>query len=141
MAGRAKLIENLTGWLLAALFLYAGSFKLLHPDALLNDIQSYNLVPYRMAYLGAYLLPALEIAAALGLCIPRLRLESVWIVTVLTVVFIVALASAWGRGIDISCGCFGKAEAKANYPLLIGRDILILIACGVVIRLSRLKKS
>ncbi len=132
MAGRAKLIEVGASWILAALFFCAGTLKLLQPGAFLIDIRSFHLLPYPLALAGAYLIPALEIAAAVGLCSGRFRLESCLILTVLTGVFLVALSSAWMRGLDISCGCFGRSVMQANYPLLVGRNLLILAGCGAI---------
>jgi hypothetical protein len=43
-------------------------------------------------------------------------------------VFIAALASAWSRGLDISCGCFGRENATADFPLLLARDGALLLA-------------
>ncbi len=117
---------------LAAVYLYAGVLKLVRPDALLADILSYRLVPYRMAYLAAFLLPAVEIVAALALLFPATRREAAWTLAGLTTVFTLALASAWARGLDISCGCFGASDTTANYPWLVGRDLLILAACLVL---------
>lgn len=132
MVGRAKLIEVGVSWILAALFFCAGLLKLLQPGDFLADIQSFHLLPYPLALAAAYAIPALEIAAAVGLCSSRFRLESCVIITVLTGVFLVALSSAWMRGLDISCGCFGRSVMQADYPLLIGRNLLILAGCGAI---------
>lgn len=133
MAIALKLTEDVLAWLLGALFLYAGALKLVHPDALVTDIQSYDLVSYRVAYLGAYGLPALEVVAAFCLFFRDFRLAATWLLAVLTAVFIIALSTAWVRGIDITCGCFGESETKANYPFLVGRDILIIIGFGFIL--------
>lgn len=132
MVGRAKLTEAGLSWLLAALFFCAGTLKFLQPGAFLGDIQAFHLLPHPLALAAAYFIPALEIAAALGLCSSRFRTESCGIIMALTGVFIVALSSAWVRGLDISCGCFGRSDMQANYPLLIGRNLLVLAACGTI---------
>lgn len=135
MVGRAKIIEAGLAWVLAGLFFYAGLLKFLQPAAFLVDVESFHLLPHALAYGVAYYLPALEIAAAVGLCRPRFRREACAILAGLTLVFIAALSSAWMRGLDISCGCFGKSDILANYPLLIGRNLLILATCGIVFAL------
>jgi len=141
MAGAKRVTEEALSWVVGGLFLYAGVLKLLRPDALLVDIQSYQLVPYRLAYLASYYLPALEIICGAGLLYRGLRRESATLLFLLTAVFILALAAAWVRGLDISCGCFGGTDAKANYPLLIGRDVLIAAACLAVLWLQRSTQS
>ena len=122
---------------LSGLFLYAGLLKLLRPDQMLTDILSYQLVPYQVAWFAALVLPAVEIITAVALWIGSLRREAVWMIWGMMAVFIVALALAWGRGLDISCGCFGKSETEANYPWLIGRDVLIALAAGGVYLLDK----
>ena len=134
MASHTKIVELSLSVIIAGVFCYAGVIKLLHPDLLLQDIQSYNLVSYRVAYLGAYYLPALEIVAGLGLLLRSFRMQSAILLGLLNVVFIIALASAWIRGLDISCGCFGKSEIEVNYPWFIGRDTLLLAACVLIVR-------
>lgn len=119
--------------ILAAVFIYAGVVKMLRPDLLLTDIQSYDLVPYRIAYLGALLLPPIEIVTGIGLLFRPLRKESAVILLLLMIVFIAALISAWTRGLDISCGCFGKSDTAANYPWLIMRDIALILGLSVVL--------
>lgn len=141
MADSKRVTEEVLSWIIGSIFLYAGVLKLLRPDVFLLDIQSYKLVPYRVAYFASYYLPALEIMAGVGMLNRRLRGESTLLLCVLTNVFIIALGVAWVRGLDISCGCFGGAQAKANYLLLIGRDLLIAAACVVLIYIKHLRGS
>ena len=139
MAGIRRLVLLLLCLGLSGLFLYAGKLKLLRPDQMLTDILSYQLVPYQVAWFAALVLPAVEIITAVALWIGSLRREAVWMIWGMMAVFIVALALAWGRGLDISCGCFGKSETEANYPWLIGRDVLIALTAGGVYLLDRNK--
>ncbi|MET3873789.1 putative membrane protein YkgB [Puniceicoccus vermicola] len=112
--------------------------KLIRPDEFQADILSYQLVRSSVAYWIALFLPATEVVAGIGMFLRILRKESALIAAVLSVVFAVVLVSAWGRGIDVSCGCFGRAEVKTNYPLVLGRDLLLLAAAVfVVIRCGR----
>ena len=128
-----KIISRLLAWGIGGVFIYAGALKLLNPSALLADIESYRLVPWRIAWLGAALLPALELVCGAALLSRIFRREAALILWVLTVVFMVALASAWLRGLDISCGCFGVSHAQAKYPLLIGRDLLLWAGLGAIV--------
>ena len=59
--------------------------------------------------------------------------------SVLFVAFIVGIASAWARGLQIECGCFGGGGTSANasdeYPWEIARDIgLLLLSLWLVWR-------
>ena len=68
--------------------------------------------------------------AGLALLYRPYRRTAAWVLFGLSVMFILALGQAWGRGLDISCGCFGKAEVAANYPWLLSRDGLLAMALG-----------
>lgn len=128
--------------ILAGLFIYAGTIKLIQPDTFLSDIESYRMMPYSLAWLMAFYLPPLEILCGLGLLLPKFRKPSAYLLMLLMVVFILAIAAAWLRGLDISCGCFGSSEEPANYLWLIVRDLLILGALVFCVkRFSKLKSS
>jgi uncharacterized membrane protein YphA (DoxX/SURF4 family) len=97
-------------------------------------IQHYKLLPSPdLAVLLAVYLPWLEVTAALALFVRRLAVGAATALAGLSVVFLVALGSAQARSLDISCGCFGKAEAAADYPALIARDALLLLAAILLI--------
>ena len=50
------------------------------------------------------------------------------------VAFIIGISSAWARGLEINCGCFGNAGVPANpqreYALDIARDIGLLLCAA-----------
>jgi hypothetical protein len=51
---------------------------------------------------------------------------------VLFVAFIIGISSAWARGLEIDCGCFGGGGqlegASSKYPGEIARDVGLLLA-------------
>jgi hypothetical protein len=51
------------------------------------------------------------------------------------VVFTVAVASAVGRGINISCGCFGAGSGPVTL-LTVARDLALIAASAFVYRLA-----
>jgi hypothetical protein len=112
---------------LGALFIYAGFLKALDPAQLLTDIEGYRLVPYTLGVAVSLYLPYLEIFAGLAIVFKRLYLGGLVLVGSLMGVFTLALASAWYRGLNISCGCFGKALPIADYRVYILRDILLVM--------------
>lgn len=115
--------------ILAGLFVYAGVVKMLRPDLFFADILSYQLLPVWAALVVAYLLAPLEVLVGLGLLWKPTRGAAVLLGVAMMTVFIVAIMSAWARGLDISCGCFGgNSEAAASYPWLIFRDLLFITA-------------
>lgn len=118
----------------SAVFLFAGAVKIADPAAFLSDVGNYRLVPASVALAVASYLPWLELAAAIALWIPRVRRGATLILLGLTVGFVLAIVSAWVRGIDLDCGCFGSSDASSpvSHLGLILRDVLILAALVVV---------
>lgn len=112
---------------LAGLFLWAGIRKAMEPELFLQDIESYELLPYRWAWLTSIWLPFLEITAAVALLTTRRWAQAgAVIIGGMLLVFLVAIISAWARGLSLSCGCFGSSTEPANYPWLVVRDLLML---------------
>ena len=114
--------------LVAGVFLVAAIPKLADPAAFAQDIANYE-VPYWSWNLAAGIVPALELVAALGLLWPRTQRASAVILSTLLVVFLLLIYSVIARGIDISCGCFGKQDeaAAVGWPLF-WRDVGLLAA-------------
>jgi hypothetical protein len=81
----------------------------------------------------------LELSAALGLLIPRLRLGGVTLCIALLLVFCGALATALARNLDISCGCFGTTDAHVPAIRRLFEDVLLLGICCILWRDSALK--
>jgi putative oxidoreductase len=110
----AETLMTLAGRLiLGAVFAYAGAAKALNPAAFAVAIDAYRLLPHPMVAALALYLPWIEISCAVGLFTPRVRTGALSLLFVLCVVFAVAIASAWIRDLDISCGCFGAGETGA----------------------------
>jgi uncharacterized membrane protein YphA (DoxX/SURF4 family) len=118
---------------LAGLFAYAGTAKLKDLPAFYRDILNYHILGPRLAWPLALYLPWLEVATAAGLLVPCLRRGSLFLLALLMGVFLLALASAWARGLDITCGCFGASSAPAHYPTLLLRDLGLLAVLGLLL--------
>ncbi len=92
---------------LTVVFLLSGSLKVWAPDRFLLDVRAFELAPYVIAFVIALILPWVEIFGALALWWPRLARSGALLLAFLAFGFIVALASAFSRGIELDCGCFG----------------------------------
>lgn len=116
-------------------FVYAGALKSANPARFADGIEAYRLLPYFGSALLAVYLPWLEMICGAGLILGWLRNGAALILMVLTALFALAAASAWVRGLDISCGCFGGQPASHGLPaLMLVRDGLILVALAFVRR-------
>jgi putative oxidoreductase len=122
---------------LGGLFIYSGGIKLLDPGAFQIDIANFDLIPIGISGVVAVGLPWLELVCGLALLTNRLLQGGALLLGLLMAVFILFVASAWTRGLDVACGCFGASDATPDYPLWIGRNLLILGGLAAVARLHR----
>ena len=119
---------------IACIFLYAGGMKLFVSglDEFVKEIGNYQLVSAPLDAVIAYSLPWLELLVGLCLLVNlQIRAASLWAL-LMTVVFLIGIGSAWWRGIDLHCGCFGKSLEAVNYPWKVTALILQLAACIVI---------
>jgi putative oxidoreductase len=112
---------------LAGVFLWAGVAKASDPHAFGLEIARYRMVPEGLVNLMAIMLPWIELVAAVGLVAGLWARPCALACTGMLLVFIVAVASALRRGLDISCGCFGGgADAARLSQTTLWRDLLWL---------------
>lgn len=131
-----KIIEWVLRLGVAGVFLYAGALKAWDTQQFALDVQNYQLTSWTLSIVVAVYLPWLEIFAAVALLARRLYAGALLAILGMTLVFLGAIGSAWARGLDISCGCFGKAVKQVSYPELIGRDVALLAAVVALIWLE-----
>ncbi|MCC7409809.1 MAG: hypothetical protein IT442_17215 [Phycisphaeraceae bacterium] len=124
---------SVIAWLLrlslAGLFIYAGVVKAVDPLMFWKDVQGYHFLPEKAALAVAFYLPWLEIFCGVAVLTPWLVRPSLPILMGLMLVFTAALACAWLRGIDLTCGCFGRTSSTGTgtpYIWLLSRDLIIL---------------
>lgn len=118
-------------WRFAALFfggvfIYAGVLKLRDPLLFQKDIESFDLIGDPWTAMLAVSLPWLELLAGLAVITGILRNGGLLLLNLSLVVFFGAIGSAWYRGLNIECGCFGGANATPSYAGLFIRDGLLL---------------
>ncbi len=118
---------------LAGVFLTAGAIKAWDPARFALDVHHYRLLPWALSAAVAFYLPWLEIVCGAALYLKKADRGALLLVLGLTSAFLAALVSAWSRGLDISCGCFG-GTGSANYPLAITLDLALLIAAAALFR-------
>ena len=125
----------LIGRLIAsATFILAALPKIQDPAAFMTSVEGYRVVTGNLTVWIAMALPWLELVAGFGLLIPQIRRGSALVIALLLIAFIILHASAWERGLDISCGCFStdKSNKAPDYHWLILRNICLLATCSCV---------
>ncbi len=118
---------------IAGVFIYASWEKILYPEAFVEIIKGYGLEPVvneSVVLLIAIWLPWAELAGGLALLVGIWPRAMGLLFTFLTVMFIVGLAQALLRGIDIRCGCFDLSpEAATRDWISLWQEALLLLGC------------
>ncbi len=122
--------------ILALIFIYAGALKAWDAPAFYRNIRMYHLMPEGAAWYVAHYLPWLEIITGAALLWKRSRCAASFIISGSLLVFMLAILSAWMRGLNIDCGCFGETAGKSNYYWVLSRDLLMLAAALYLLRIS-----
>jgi uncharacterized membrane protein YphA (DoxX/SURF4 family) len=113
-----------TRLVVGGIFIYSAIYKIVDPGNFGRFIWNYHIVPGSLINLMALILPWVELLVGLGLILGILYRGAALLVNGMTVVFIIALASAVARDLNIDCGCFGDSES-AREALI--RDIGLLL--------------
>lgn len=119
-------MKRLVAILIGGLFVYAGIVKVIDPVEFARDIDNYKMLPWSSSVWIALYLPWLEILCGLALSTRVLYRGSVFMVTGLMSLFIVASIVAKARGLDVSCGCFGHASTYLSFSWHLALDFLLL---------------
>jgi uncharacterized membrane protein YphA (DoxX/SURF4 family) len=122
--------------LLGGVLVVAGALKVPDPAAAVRAVRAYRLLPEVLVGPVAFGLPVLEIAVGLALLVGVAVRTAAVAAAVLMVAFIAAVGSAWARGLQIDCGCFGGggqvAAGRTAYPAEVARDVgLLLVALAL----------
>lgn len=123
---------------LSVIFLYAGYVKILDPKQFFIDISNYQILPDYIVYISSYFLPPFEIIIAVCLFIKSKSKVALFLISSLLIIFLIAIISAWIRGLDISCGCFGKGSSSLTMTFI--RNCVLLTFAGIICLYNKNKK-
>jgi uncharacterized membrane protein YphA (DoxX/SURF4 family) len=124
---------------IGSVWLVAGYLKFSDPAGTVRAVRAFQLLPTSVVPAFGHLLPVLEMVVGACLLLGLLTRTFAVISALLLIGFIVGISSAWARGLEIQCGCFGGAgyqeNAAAGYARDIVRDIgLVLVSIWLVWR-------
>lgn len=128
------LLRMLANLALGGFFVASAGFKLASPALFVEQIGAFGLIWPSLIPPVAWGLIVLEICA--GLAVIGNRRWGLWLVIGLLALFIAVLGYGVAIGLDISCGCLGRAEL-GSLPQAILRDLLLLTLAGALLRRSR----
>jgi len=129
--------------ILGIVFLYASVGKLFRPEDFAIAIDKYELLPKYFVHLIAIVLPWVEFFTGILLITGIFKKASSLLASISLVVFLIALTSAFARGLDISCGCFSLEESSSKGDIIyrIIQDIFMLAGAIIVYKLCDIKKT
>ncbi len=117
---------------LAAVWLVSGWAKASDVHQSMEAVDAYRLLPDSMVRAVAIGLPAVELVLGFMLILGLAVRWTAIVSGLLLLVLIAGVASAWARGLQIDCGCFGgggedASVTWADYAEEIARDVGFLI--------------
>jgi uncharacterized membrane protein YphA (DoxX/SURF4 family) len=130
-AGGAAWVGTLARLVVGGVWIVAGALKVTDPAGSVRAVRAYDLLPESVVPAVGHLLPMAEILLGTTLVLGLLTRVGGVLSSLLFVAFIVGISSAWARGLQIDCGCFGggglDTEATSKYPWEIARDVGLLL--------------
>jgi uncharacterized membrane protein YphA (DoxX/SURF4 family) len=112
----------------------AGIAKFPDPAANVRQVRAFDILPEAVVPTVGHALPTVEIIVGCALILGLLTRAFAVIGALFFIAFIIGIAAAWVRGLEINCGCFGSQGVPANpqrqYAIDIARDIGLLICCA-----------
>ena len=131
--------------ILGGVLFAAGFLKVGVPDQSQMAVRAYEMLPIPVANILGLILPIVEVViGALLILGAQTRLMAA-LGGFTMVVFIIAIAQAWARGLNIDCGCFGGGGAvepgQTKYLQEILRDLGLVFLAAYLIRYPSTKFS
>jgi uncharacterized membrane protein YphA (DoxX/SURF4 family) len=95
--------------LMGGVFLFAAYIKLSDPQSFSESIQAFKIIDDdNLVLFSTYALPWTECFAGICLILGLWTRAAAFIIASLLLIFIAAVASVLLRGMNVSCGCFGR---------------------------------
>jgi uncharacterized membrane protein YphA (DoxX/SURF4 family) len=138
-------IGSLARLVVGGVWIAAGVLKLPDPAASVRAVRAYQLLPESTVRVVGYGLPVLEVCLGVLLVLGLGTRAVASLSALLLLAYIVGISSAWARGLQIDCGCFGGGgylrDATSKYPWEIARDVGLLVASVLLVVRPRTEVS
>ena len=113
--------------ILGGTFILAAVPKILDPKGFVLDITHYDFFPKFVINMIAITVPWIELFIAFSVIFSVAQRGGILLLNLMLVAFLVLLAQAWIRGLDIDCGCFGHSGARETVSKAFVRDLFFII--------------
>jgi uncharacterized membrane protein YphA (DoxX/SURF4 family) len=119
--------------LVGAVLVTAALSKFPDPAANVRQVRAFDILPEAVVPTVGHALPTVELIIGAALILGLLTRVFAVVGALFMIAFIIGIASAWARGLEINCGCFGSHGVPANpqrqYAIDIARDLGLLLCC------------
>jgi len=126
-----KALEILCLIVLSMVFFFSGLTKFLNPQQFVVDTYFYHILPVPWLNMLCMILIMLELTVSASIWVPKLRASSSLLIAGMMLMFIIFIFSTMIRGLNISCGCFGKSSQSAGWSKI--AENLVLLLCAVTV--------
>jgi uncharacterized membrane protein YphA (DoxX/SURF4 family) len=110
---------------------WAGMAKFPDPAGNVRQVRAFQMLPEAVVPTVGHALPTVEIVIGGALILGLFTRTFAVLAALFFVAFIVGIAAAWARGLEINCGCFGNggvpADPQRQYAIDIARDTGLLL--------------
>lgn len=122
-------VQVISRFVLGGMFIYAGILKASDLQGFAAIMHNYKILPDSLVTIAAAVLPWAEIISGLLLVTGVFKRAAATALSLLLLVFIVAISFNLTRGLNFDCGCFSTAatESGSDPVALLIRDVLSLI--------------
>ena len=120
--------------LLGLIFIVAAKEKILAPGNFSGSISNYKLLPSEFINILAIIIPWIELISGFLLLLGIWTKENSAIITLLLIVFTIAIIISLFRGLNIDCGCFGTAYGEQLGLLKVSENILLILSGFILVR-------
>jgi len=131
-----RTVMRLLGIAIGVTLVWASLDKLHFPDRFADVVHEYDMLPLWVVNAFALAMPAVEVVTGAALIFGVWRRAAGLLSVALFAAFMVAIAQAQLRGLQIECGCFdvsGMTQSEASW-MLFGRDAFYLAASALIWR-------
>ncbi|MBU0558887.1 MAG: DoxX family membrane protein [Bacteroidetes bacterium] len=129
---RSKLFISASQAVIGIVFIFASLDKIANPGDFAVAIVNYKIIPLSLVNIFAIVIPWLELFCGILILFGEYIKESSFIISSLLLVFVVMIAAAVFRNLDIDCGCFGTLDAqKVGLTKIVENVVLLLLSVNI----------
>ena len=111
--------------------IWAGLAKFSDPAGNVRQVRAFRILPEAVVPTVGHALPTVELIIGTALLLGLFTRAFAVLASLFFIAFIIGIAAAWARGMEINCGCFGSsgvpADPQRQYAIDIARDVGLLI--------------